>query len=139
LAPLTERDLELVLAWRSHPDIYAHFRQQDSPLAWDEHRSWFESRDPDRHDFVISFSGRRVGVVNIDATDEVGILLGDFSAHGNGVATATLEWVCDRFADRTPLFAEIYDENESSKRLFERCGFQQQHSDGEWNHYSYDP
>jgi RimJ/RimL family protein N-acetyltransferase len=139
LSPLSEQDLELVLAWRSHPEIYAHFRQQNDPLDWDEHRSWFESRDPDRYDFVISFDGRRVGVVNIDVTDEVGIFLGDFSAQGHGVATATLQWVCKRFSSRTPLFAEIHETNDASKQLFERCGFQQQHNDGKWLQYSYDP
>lgn len=108
-------------------------------MEWEEHVSWFESRDEDRYDFVISFDGRRVGVVNVDTADEVGIYLGDFSAHGQGVATATLEWLCHRFADRAPLFAEVHDENESSKRLFERCGFHQYECDGAWIQYVYDP
>ena len=139
IEPLEQADLELVLAWRSHPQIYAHFRQQNSPLDWEEHSSWFKSRDEDRYDFMISFDGRRVGVVNIDASNEVGIFLGDFSAHGQGVATAALEWLCHRFADRAPLFAEIHDENEASKRLFKQCGFYRCGRDGEWIQYTYGP
>lgn len=139
VSPLDPGDLELVLAWRSNPEVYAHFRQQDGPLDWDEHVSWYESRDSDRYDFVINFDGRRVGVVNVDPTDEVGIFLGDFSARGNGVATTALGWLCDRFESRVPLFADIHEENEPSRELFERCGFQQQGCDGTWLRYVYDP
>jgi len=138
VSPLSRHDLELVLAWRSHPKIYSHFRKQDGHLEWDQHVTWYESRDPERHDFMIHFDGRRVGAVNISPTDEVGIFLGDFSAHGHGVATATLEWLCDRFADRRPLFAEIHEQNGASKRLFERVGFRKDLQDGEWIRYIYD-
>jgi len=137
LTPLDRDDLELTLAWRSHPKIYRHFRAQNGPLSWNEHVSWYESRPSARHDFVIRYDGRRVGVVSLDTTDAVSIYLGDFSAHGDGVASATLRWLCDRFADRTPLYAEINETNDSSKRLFEQCGFRQQSRDGEWLQYIY--
>jgi len=134
-----EENLELVLAWRSNPNIYRHFRGQDAPLDWESHLSWYESRDADRHDFIIHYEGRRVGVVSITATDEISIYVGDFSARGDGVATAALGWICDRFENRLPLIAKIHDENDPSKRLFEGCGFQQRGRDGEWREYSYDP
>lgn len=139
VSPLERDDLELVLAWRSNPEIYRHFRLQNNPLEWHEHVTWFESRSPNRHDFMIHYDERRVGVVSIDSDDEVGIYLGDFSAHGHGIATASLGWLCNRFEDRTPLFAEIHEENAASKRLFNRCGFQQRDTDGEWLQYIYDP
>ena len=139
ISPLTHRDLELVLAWRSNPRIYTHFRRQDGPLDWHEHVSWFESRNSDRYDFVVHFEGRRVGVINIDSADNVGVLLGDFSARGQGVATAAVNWLCDRFENRTPLFAEVNVENKASKKLFEKCGFQRRRRDGEWLGYVYDP
>lgn len=139
ISQLERDDLELVLAWRSNPKIYRHFRLQDSPLEWSEHITWFESREPNRHDFVIHYDGRQVGVVSINSDDEVGIYLGDFSAHCHGVATASLKWLCDRFEERTPLFAEIHEENAASKRLFSRCGFQKKDTDGEWLQYIYDP
>jgi RimJ/RimL family protein N-acetyltransferase len=138
VSPLDDDDLELVLAWRSNPDIYRYFRDQDSPLVWSEHVRWYESRPTDRHDFVVHYDGRRVGVVTIDTNDAVGIYLGDFSARGHGVATAALGWLCDRFHDREPLLAEIHRENESSLRLFERCGFRQRGRDEEWFKYAYE-
>jgi RimJ/RimL family protein N-acetyltransferase len=139
VTPITEEDLELVLAWRANPKIYHHFRKQDSPLEWENHITWYESRETDRHDFIINYEGRRVGVVSLTADENISIYLGDFAAHGQGVATAALRWVCERFEHRSPLIAEIHKENIPSKRLFEGCGFQQCERDGEWIKYSYEP
>lgn len=138
ITPISEDDIELVYAWRSNPDIYRHFRQQQGPLEWGSHVEWFRSRSDARHDFIIRYEGRRVGVVSIDASDEVGVLLGDFSARGQGVATASLNWLRERFRERTPLSAEIHEENQSSKQLFERCGFEKSGRDGNWIRYVYD-
>ena len=138
MRPVERGDLELLLAWRSNPKIYRHFRVQDEPLSWGEHVEWYESRSDNRYDFLIWYEKRRVGVVSIDADDEVGIYLGDFSAHGHGIATAALEWICDRFADRTPLTAEIHENNEPSKHLFKRCGFEKSGADGDWVQYIYE-
>ncbi len=138
ITPIEMEDLELVFAWRSNPKIYRHFRRQDSPLEWDSHLSWYKSRDEDRHDFVIHYEDRRVGVVSITENEEVSIYLGDFSSHGHGVATGALRWLCERFNHRTPLIAEIHQNNRASKQLFEACGFQQCGRDGEWKEYSYD-
>lgn len=137
VTPLKRSDLELVLAWRSNPKIYRHFRRQNGPLDWEEHVTWYESRSPDRYDFVIHYGDRRVGVVSLNPNDEVSIYLGDFSAHGCGVATDTLGWLCDRFEQRVPLVAEVHKENESSIQLFERCGFQKDNCDEEWLRYLY--
>lgn len=139
VSPLEADDLELLLAWRSNPKIYRYFREQEGPLDWDEHITWYHSRSPDRYDFVIYFAGRRVGVVNIDQDDSVGIYLGDFSAHGQGIATASLNWLCDRFEERAPLIAEIHEKNDISQKLFERCSFKRKERDGEWLQYVYEP
>jgi RimJ/RimL family protein N-acetyltransferase len=136
--PLERKDLELVLAWRSHPAIYEYAREQDGPLEWADHLAWFEDRSPDRFDFVIHVDCRRVGVVSLGVDDEVSIYLGDASARGSGVATASLEWLCSRFDDRTPLHAEIHAENEPSQRLFERAGFEEVEREGGWLVYRYD-
>lgn len=139
MTPVEQNDLELMLAWRSNPEIYRYFRQQEGPLDWEDHVAWFNSRADDRYDFVIHYEGRRVGIVTIDGDDMVGIYIGDFSARGNGIATQAIKWLCDRFKERVPLFAEINKGNDSSKRLFRRCGFQQDDEDGEWLIYAYEP
>lgn len=142
MTPLEDDDLELVMAWRSNPEVYRYFRHQEGPLVWDEHLTWFSAREDDRHDFIIHFDGRRVGGVSIDSDDFVGVYLGDFDARGSGVATAALTWLCDRFDTRTPLTAEIHSDNEASKRLFERCGFthssEGEENEDDWMYYIYD-
>ncbi|WP_415380065.1 GNAT family N-acetyltransferase [Halosimplex sp. TS25] len=138
VAPLERTDLELVLAWRSNTEVYRHFRDQDAPLEWEDHVEWFESRDVRRHDFVISYDERRVGVVSLDDDDAVSVYLGDVSARGQGVATNAVRWLCDRFADRAPLFADVHADNDASKRLFEHCGFERKKQTGDWIRYVYE-
>ncbi|WP_439028732.1 GNAT family N-acetyltransferase [Haloarchaeobius sp. DT45] len=135
--PLSRDDLELVYAWRSNPLVYEHFREQDSPLDWDSHVSWFNSRDASRFDFVIHYDGRRVGVVSLDSADKSGIYLGDISSRGDGVATRALNWLCSRFAGERPLYATIEESNDASRRLFERCGFVCDGVEDGWEHYEY--
>jgi RimJ/RimL family protein N-acetyltransferase len=136
---MTDDDLELVLAWRSNPEVYQHFREQNKPLSWEDHVEWFKSRNSDRLDFVIEFDGRRVGVISLNADDEVSIYLGDISARGNGVATAAVEWISERFFERTPIYAEVHEDNKRSKHLFKRCGFKHLKRDGDWLQYVYNP
>lgn len=137
VSPITEGDLELILAWRSNPEIYRYFRQQEGPLKWEDHEEWFNSRDSNRYDFMITFEGRKVGVISLSADNEVGIYIGDLSAQGKGVATSVLEWLCERLEHRTPFSAEVHQDNESSQRLFERCGFSKESTRGKWIQYIY--
>lgn len=137
VSPLLRSDLELVLAWRSNPLIYEHFHEQSEPLEWPSHVSWFESRGAKRHDYVIHFEGRRVGVVSLAENGDVGIYLGDFAARGNGVASQALSWLCSRFSEDRELHAQIHEANNTSKNLFNSCGFERIDRDGTWELYEY--
>jgi len=122
LRPTRLEDLELMLAWRSDPEIYEHFREQQEPLNWEDHVNWFINRPPDRHDFIIEYRGRRVGSVNVDKKDYIGVYIGEKSLWGQGIATETIEHVCD-ILERAEFYAEIHIENTASQNLFEKCGF----------------
>lgn len=135
--PLRLDDLELVMAWRSNPRIYEHFREQDGPLDWGSHLQWFVERSKMRHDFMIEYRGRRIGVVSIDADGYVGVLIGEETCWGEGIASTALNWLSDQFADERDLFAEIHDGNNRSRRLFTSCGFERHDRDGEWIVYRY--
>lgn len=76
--------------------------------------------------------------MSLSEDDEVGIYVGDFEARGRGIATAAIMWLCCRFDSRTPLFAEVDEENEASRRLFERCGFRRASSESGWLKYVYE-
>ena len=137
VSPISRSDLELILAWRSHPDIYRHFRNQTEPLTWSDHLSWFNSRDPSQQDFIIHYDGRRVGVVGLNTNDEITIYIGDFSARNKGIATSVINWLKERFNARTPLTAEVNERNDSSKQLFLSCGFREEARSDGWITFVY--
>ncbi|MFB6185248.1 MAG: hypothetical protein ABEI86_00060, partial [Halobacteriaceae archaeon] len=55
LRPATYDDLSLMLAWRSHPELYKWFGEQDGPLIWKNHVEWFLNRPPERIDWIIIY------------------------------------------------------------------------------------
>ncbi len=129
-------DLELMMAWRSNPRIYKHFRQQEEPLEWSGHIQWFSTRSQERRDFIIESQGRRVGVVAIATDGDVSIYIGEETLWGQGIATEALTLACERMDDRA-LTAQIHVDNESSQRLFEKCGFEHTDDNENWKLYEY--
>ena len=89
---VTDSDLELLMAWRSNPLIYKFFYIQKEPLKWEEHYSWWISRN-NRIDWMIlieeSNIARRVGSVNISQLDtdnpEVGVFIGELFLWGKNI------------------------------------------------------
>lgn len=136
--PLRVEDLELVLAWRSNPEVYEHFREQTAPLDWNDHLSWFSSRPNGRHDYIIEYKGRRVGSVNLSPDSFVGVYIGEIDLWGEGVGVSAVEWVCKRHP-REEFFAEIHEENSASKALFEGCGFVAYDNSDDWIVYRLQP
>jgi hypothetical protein len=135
LREMERRDLELVMAWRCHPEIYHYFRSQTGRLGWIEHIEWFESMPEDAHQYMIEWQGRRVGVTGISEDNELSIYLGDASAREEGIATAAVRWMCEQYEDRMPLTAEVNRNNEASKQLFDKVGFRRVSIDGDWELY----
>jgi len=134
LRPLTREDYELVMAWRSHPDVYAGNYTQDHPLAWREHVNWVMNRPADSEMHIISLSEeglpeRRAGGVNLCNlnTDEpeVGIYIGDTTLWGRGVAKQALCLTANYLEERGYRFirASIKDGHERSERLFTSLGY----------------
>jgi len=134
LRPARLGDLELMLAWRSDPEIYEHFREQEEPLEWKSHVNWFVNRSTNRHDMIIEYRGRRVGVVNLDEDDYVGVYVGEKDLWGKGIGTEAVEILCESFG-RDRFYAEIHSENTGSQRLFENCGFEEVSESDSWLKY----
>jgi RimJ/RimL family protein N-acetyltransferase len=137
--PLKRQDLELVLAWRSNPEIYEHFRKQQGPLTWEEHLNWFNNRHQDRSDYMIKYEGRRVGSVFVDEKGFVGTYIGETSLWGNGIGTEATEWICQQHHPGNELRAEIHKENDASIQLFKRCDFVPEARDENWVIYRFEP
>ncbi|MEC6745460.1 UDP-4-amino-4,6-dideoxy-N-acetyl-beta-L-altrosamine N-acetyltransferase [Pseudomonas qingdaonensis] len=65
LRRMEERDLQLVLAWRNHPDVRC-FMFNSSEITWDEHVAWFASasRNARKHLLVYESDDVLLGFVN---------------------------------------------------------------------------
>ncbi len=131
--PVQVQDLELLLAWRSNPDIYDHFKNQETALAWSDHVSWFATRDESRHDYIIEYKGRRVGSVYIDEQKHIGVYIGETSLQERGIGSQAIEWITNQFDN--PLWAEIKRENKASEKAFKKCGFKQVAEQNGWTKY----
>lgn len=127
-------DLPLMMAWRSNPLIYQGFYQQSSPLVWEEHLSWFQSRNPDWRTFIIIYEHRAVGVVTIGQLDhwspELGYYLGEISLWGKGLGTEAvglgIKWIKEYAKTHrhiTGLHTTILDDNIGSIKLIKKLGF----------------
>ncbi|WP_267161067.1 GNAT family N-acetyltransferase [Halovenus salina] len=143
--PATADDLELLLAWRSHPEVYHHFSEQDEPLVWENHLEWWQSRE-NRRDWIIVINTaeqwRDVGSVSVadleTETPEVGVYVGEITSWGNGIATDALNFITDwlREQNYAEARAKIAKDNEASQNLFEKVGFERisstEESEGEY-------
>lgn len=132
LRPASVEDLELLLAWRSHPALYAHFTEQKKPIEWAEHMNWWNNRRS-REDWIICIrednQWRGVGSVYVSSLDsaepEIGLYVGEVTLWGRGVASKALALALDwaRAQGYARAQAKILDTNAGSIRLFERAGF----------------
>lgn len=144
LRPVTDEDLELLMAWRSHPDVYRHFYRQDGPLVWETHYQFWKTRQ-DRIDWIIYFDDgnqkRKVGSVNVKMVSsdcpEVGILIGEITLMSKGIGTRSVSLVVQWLKTRgfARVRANVFKENMPSQRLFTTLGFEQRgevHDGAEW-------
>lgn len=143
LTVATEKDLELILAWRSQPAIYKYFRVQKSPLTWQEHTTFWKKRKH-RIDFIIEHkekTWRKVGTVNISQLDAafppIGILVGELTLQGKGIGSQALElamvWL--KRKGYKGASAEVHTSNLASQRLFKKNGFKKVEQSSRWGQY----
>lgn len=126
------KDLEIVMAWRSNPDLYIFFEVQKKPLTWDEHYNfWFNRKN--REDYIIEYNDnghwRKVGNLNLSLLNreypELGILVGEVTLHGKGVGSKAVALGLKRLKKlgHTKSAASIHQDNKRSQKLFEKFGF----------------
>jgi len=126
----TKDDLELMMAWRSHPLVYEGFYTQTKPLKWDEHFDWFTTRNKDWRTFIILFESRKVGIVTIGQLDhwspEIGYYIGEVTLWGQGVGkeavSLALRWLKDRGYKYT--HTTVLSKNKRSLELLKSLGFE---------------
>jgi UDP-4-amino-4,6-dideoxy-N-acetyl-beta-L-altrosamine N-acetyltransferase len=136
LRPLAAQDAELVVAWRSRPDVHDQLFAVRPPTL-ESHRAWFESyaRGSDRRELIILVDGRPAGTValaQIDLTHrraEYGILIGEPWARGTGAAEAASRLLLAMAfgeLDLERVFLLAFEDNQAALRLYERLGFRRE-------------
>lgn len=131
--PVTGDDIELLLAWRAHPEVYEGLYEQDAPYEWERFRTWWEGLENVREWLVMvrqSGTWRDVGVVRLleldTAVPEIGVYVGEIPLRGEGVGTEAVEfalgWLREEAYDAAS--ARILATNEASIEFFEAIGFE---------------
>ncbi|ERS10121.1 hypothetical protein Q668_20935 [Alcanivorax sp. PN-3] len=148
---MTERDLELVLDWRNHPDVRC-FMFSRHEIALGEHKAWFEkaSQQENRHLLVYEQDSQASGFVNLAVSvggiAEWGFYTDPVAPKGTGKALGD-QLLSYAFGELKlhKLVGQVLAYNERSRNFHLRLGFQQegilrqQHFDGDKYHdiYSY--
>jgi RimJ/RimL family protein N-acetyltransferase len=131
--PVELSDADLLLTWRWHPEVHAQLFSDEPPTVAD-HARWMRllALRTDRLDFMILYDDAPVGTINLSAIDlgartaEFGILIGEPSARGRGVAGEASILVLDLAFESLGLERvrlELFRDNNPARRLYARLGF----------------
>jgi UDP-2,4-diacetamido-2,4,6-trideoxy-beta-L-altropyranose hydrolase len=126
LRPATDADMERIWLWRNDPVTRAQSRNTD-PVSWKSHVRWVTAAvsDPARKILIAERGGAPVGNVGfhrVNGDTEVSIVVAA-AERGTGVGRAMLSAACAENPARD-VYAAIRTDNETSRRLFESCGFE---------------
>jgi len=124
-------DADLLLSWFIQPDSLANSLRSKKEVEPAQHLAWLESRlaSPDAEIWIAIQAGERIGQARVERTDaglEVSIYV-DKAARGRGTASSILRSVRTQTMTRwpnLPLIARIKPDNEASKLLFTKAGYQ---------------
>lgn len=145
--PMCAADLEVVLAWRNHPDIRCYMYTQHE-ISLVEHTCWFEqaSQDSNRHLLVYESDDAPLGFINIHQVAGGGVADWGFYAAPNApkgvgrqLGQAALAYAFTTLGLHK-LCGQALVYNERSIRFHQNLGFQQegilrqQHFDGQRYH-----
>lgn len=148
IRPMVRKDLELVLAWRNHPEVRRHMYTQHE-IGMDEHRRWFDRaiEDSRKHLLIYESGARSLGFINFYVAGEGRVVEWGFYAapdaprgSGRKLGHLALEHAFGHL-DFHKVCGEALGGNERSIRLHQTLGFQQegvlrdQHFDGERYHH----
>jgi RimJ/RimL family protein N-acetyltransferase len=130
LRPFRAEDARVVWEWANDPQVRASAFSPE-PIAWDDHRRWFEAGldDPRSHRYLAVADGVPWGQIRFDEADD-GPALVDVSvagtARGNGLAAPLVRAGVRRVFDESDLRvvrAEVRADNEPSIRAFLAADF----------------
>jgi RimJ/RimL family protein N-acetyltransferase len=135
LRPLELQDADLILRWRSLPDV-ANQLFSEHPPTRAEHEAWYSrlQESDDRIEFIIvALEGEvPIGTIGLSSIDrengeaEYGILIGDAKWRGIGMASEASE-VIFRYAFESlglqKIRLSLFADNSSARALYDLLGF----------------
>lgn len=145
--PMTLKDLELVHAWRNHPDVRNYMYSQHE-IGLVEHQCWFDkvNNDPLKHSLIFEVEGVSLGFVSLSQLGEScisdwGFYVAPEAPKGSGrrLGAAALHYAFDTLKQHK-VCGQVLSYNQGSIRLHQNLGFQQegllrdQHFDGKKYH-----
>lgn len=132
MRPATAQDADRLFAWRNDPVTQAASRST-APVPREDHDRWMQfnvlNGYPQHLVMMADTENDSVGVVRFDSVRN-DVMAFDVSItvapqhRGKGLAFDVLREACSYMEDFT-INAEIRKENTASRRLFERCGFEE--------------
>jgi len=135
LRPQTLDDAEMILRWRSDPEILSQLFSERPPTL-EEHRRWFAGLGDDRKEYIILAEGTHpigtVGLSRIDlqsASAEYGILMGERDYWGRGYAAAAsreLLRIGFRELGLKRVYLCVFEDNRRAISLYTRLGFRRE-------------
>lgn len=132
LRGIDESDAELIVEWRSVPEVYRFFKSPHK-ITVDEHLDWYRNsylNNSERFDWICieKESKKRIGVFGLTREGdkaEVNYLLAPEGQHKGFAAEAVqklIEYAAENWNSRQ-VIAEIHRDNKPSLDLAEKLGF----------------
>jgi UDP-2,4-diacetamido-2,4,6-trideoxy-beta-L-altropyranose hydrolase len=123
-------DSKDIFSWRNHPTIRHHSRSEKE-IDWADHEKWFANRcgHPNHPILIGAVKGQAVGVVRFDIRDgvaEVSIYRVPDSGYrgiGHPLLFEAETWLKRNHPEVVVLQAQVLQENEPSKKLFEKLHY----------------
>ena len=146
LRPATLADADRLFAWRNDPVTCANSRST-AAVPREDHDRWMKFNvllgQPEHAVIIAEGFGGCVGVIRFDAakndlmTYEASITVAP-EYRGSGLARPILTEACGFFSDFA-ISAEVRHDNIASRKVFERCGFDEIGRSGGFLQYRKEP
>lgn len=133
--PLSEKAFDIVIQWRSTPEIIRYYRNS-SPITSEEHMKWYYTQylnDVSRYDWTVYSGDDAVGFVALSDINyeqkscEISYTIGNRLYRNRRLSEEMIFAIMGygrNFFNLQTFYAEIHKDNIASQKAVASCGFQ---------------